>query len=103
MSATLIHREISQHQIVRDAPSASALIMEIHRLDLGSRTTVETVLDEVVACAAMGNDASAVAPTYVNIDGISAANATTGLRTITVESSTGSGDVTVILWGRRGA
>jgi hypothetical protein len=102
MSATRIHAEISQHQIVRDAPSASAIIQEIHRLDLGSRTTIETRLDEVIACAAMGNDTSAVAPTYVDIDGIGDPDDDTGLREITVESSTGSGDVTVIIWGRRG-
>lgn len=101
MSATLIHREIEQHQIIRDAPSASALIKEIHVVDMEARSTVETRLDEIVACSAMGNNASAVAPTYVNIENPSAPDADTGLRTVTVETATGAGHLTVILWGYR--
>lgn len=98
MSATCIHRAKSQAEIIRPSESAASLIMEVHKVDLNARVTIETMLDEIEGYSMAPMSAAATIPTRVAVYALSAKDADTGLRTATI---TGGGDtVSIILYGR---
>lgn len=97
MSATCVHRSKSQHEMIRPSESAACLIMEVHKVNLTDRQTIETLLDEIEGYSMAPMDASSTIPTYVDVLTLSAKDAATGLRTATING--GSGNVSVIVYG----
>lgn len=98
MSATCIHRSKSQHEIIRPSESAASLIMEIHKVNITDRQTIETLLDEIEAVSMAPLNSASTIPTYVDVLTLSTKDADTGLRTATING--GSGLVSIIVWGR---
>lgn len=98
MSATCIHRSKSQHEIIRPSESAASLIMEVHKVDISVRQTIETLLDEIEGYTMAPMSAAATIPTRVAVYALSTKDADTGLRTAAITG--GGGTVSIIVWGR---
>lgn len=97
MSRTLVHRGQVQHQSIRPSESEAHLIMEVHKVDLNERTTIQTLLDEIEGVTMAPMNSASTIPTYVDVLTLSAKDSD-GLRTADI--SGGTGIVSIIVYGR---
>jgi hypothetical protein len=97
MSRTCIHRGQIQHQLIRPSESEAHLIMEVHKVNLTERTTIQTLLDEIEGVTMAPLNAASTIPTYVDVLNLSAKD-DNGHRTADING--GSGVVSIIVYGR---
>lgn len=99
MSATKRFGTFLQGKDIRDSESNDAVYMEMHWVNLSSRATIETDLDKIAGVIATAADDTATQTAYADVGSLSDPDATTGKRTLTLDTGTGVGLHSVILFG----